>query len=160
MKIFRVLLAAAAVAGLAALAGCRGGDKEGKECGGACMAKPSGEGRHRMEMTEARIDTPTLAAMIKAGTPMTLLDARSGKYDDGRRIPGAKSLNAESSAEDVAKVVPDKGSLVVTYCTNLQCPASHKLAEHLKKLGYANVVEYPFGIEGWAAAGNAVEPKR
>ena len=67
------------------------------------------------------------------------------------------SIQSDHIAEEIAKVVKDKASLVVTYCANLKCPASHKLAEHLGKLGYTNVVEYPYGIEGWATAGNAVE---
>jgi len=91
---------------------------------------------------------------------MVIFDARSGKYDDGRRIPGAKSLSAESTAEEVAKLIPAKGALVVTYCTNTHCPASSMLAAHLRKLGYANVVEYPYGIEGWAAADMKVEMQK
>ena len=87
----------------------------------------------------------------------TILDARTGKFDDGNRIPGAKSLSSESSAADVAKVIPDKNLPVVTYCANLKCPASGMLAKHLKSLGYSNIREYPEGIEGWISSGNAVE---
>ncbi len=85
-----------------------------------------------------------------------ILDARSGKYDDGYRIPGAQSLNSQSSAEEIAKVIPNKDTLVVTYCSNLQCPAGKALAVHLKKLGYTNVLEYPEGIAGWRAGGGDV----
>jgi rhodanese-related sulfurtransferase len=88
---------------------------------------------------------------------MVILDARSGKYDDGRRIPGAKVLNADADEAEVAKVLPEKGALVVTYCGGLTCPASNALAERLKKLGYANVIEYPQGIAGWTKDGNSVE---
>lgn len=86
-----------------------------------------------------------------------ILDARSGKYDDGRRIPGAISLNDKSSAEQIAKVVKSKDQKIVTYCANPQCPASARLAKHLKMLGYTNIVEYPLGIQGWAAAGKTIE---
>jgi prevent-host-death family protein len=41
----------------------------------------------------------------------------------------------------VAKLVPAKDSLVVTYCANLKCPASGKLAARLKELGYSNVID-------------------
>ena len=95
--------------------------------------------------------------MLNAKTPLILLDARSGKFDDGTRIPSAKSLNSESKVLEILKMVPDKESLVVTYCSNLKCPASDKLAKHLKSLGYKNVVEYPEGIQGWKEAGNSVE---
>jgi rhodanese-related sulfurtransferase len=94
---------------------------------------------------------------MDAGVRMRVFDARSGKYDDGRRVPGARSLSSMSKPDQVAKAVGGKGQLVVTYCTNLKCPASRMLAGHLRKLGYTNVIEYPHGIEGWAAAGYPVK---
>lgn len=106
---------------------------------------------------EATIGTDALRVLLNAKTPVVLLDARSGKYDDGKRIPGAMSLNAESAEEAVNKLIPNKEALVVTYCGSLTCGASHKLAERLAKLGYKNVVEYPEGIAGWVKAGNKVE---
>jgi rhodanese-related sulfurtransferase len=103
------------------------------------------------------IGTHTLQALLAAGTKVTVLDARSGKYDDGRRVPGATALATGSTAEQAAAVIPSKDSLVVTYCSNLQCPASGMLAANLKKLGYKNILEYSAGIEGWAKHGNLVE---
>jgi len=88
---------------------------------------------------------------------VAVFDARTGKYDDGKRIPGAGALNAESTAEEVAKAIKEKDSLVVTYCANLHCPASSKLAAHLRELGYKNVLEYRDGIAGWLADGNKVD---
>ncbi|MEW6712245.1 MAG: hypothetical protein AB1403_20665, partial [Candidatus Riflebacteria bacterium] len=44
----------------------------------------------------ATINTQGLKTMLDSGVPLIVLDARSGKYDDGTRIPGALSLNAES----------------------------------------------------------------
>ena len=39
------------------------------------------------------INTAVLENMIESKIPMVLLDARSGKWDDKSRIPGALSLN-------------------------------------------------------------------
>ncbi len=110
------------------------------------------------EKTEApaTINTLGLKTLVNSGVPLIILDARSGKYDDGRRLPGALSLNSESKPEDISKVIPTKEALVVTYCANLKCPASHALYSHLKTLGYTNLIEYPEGIEGWVEAGNPV----
>jgi rhodanese-related sulfurtransferase len=101
------------------------------------------------------ITTFQMKAYVDSGKAI-LLDARSGKFDDGYRIPGAKSLNGQSTAEEAAAVIPTKDSLVVTYCSNLQCPASKALADRLVSLGYSNVYEYPEGIAGWRAAGGTV----
>jgi hypothetical protein len=54
-------------------------------------------------------------------------------------------------------VIKTKDTLVITYCVNLKCPASKNLYIHLKKLGYKNVLEYPFGIERWLESGNDIE---
>jgi rhodanese-related sulfurtransferase len=88
---------------------------------------------------------------------MVLLDARTGKWDDKTRIPGAQSLNDKSTKDEVGKVIKTKDTLVITYCANLQCPLSNKLYIHLKKLGYKNILEYPFGIERWLETGNDIE---
>ena len=113
----------------------------------------------RMKSGEAVVSTKALKILLDSKTELILLDARSGKYDDGKRIPGAKSLNAGSASEEIEKVIPSKESLVITYCGSLKCPASSKLHEHLSELGYKHVIEYPQGIKGWVEAGNSVENK-
>jgi rhodanese-related sulfurtransferase len=101
----------------------------------------------------ATINTSGLKTLLDSGVPVLLLDARSKKYDDGTRIPGAKTLTDKSSIEDIKKVIDNKEKLIVTYCSNLQCPASYNLYKHLKSLGYSNVMKYPEGIQGWKEAG-------
>ena len=108
---------------------------------------------------EAAIDTATLAVLIRSGAPLVVLDARSGHYDDGRRIPGAKNLPVKSTASEVESVVGSNDAFIITYCSNLHCPASKALYGHLKNLGYENVLEYPDGIAGWVAPGYPVEER-
>jgi rhodanese-related sulfurtransferase len=103
------------------------------------------------------IDTAGLKQVIDNADDVVILDARSGKYDDGRRIPGAKQLSDKSSPEEIAALLPDKDAKVIAYCTSTKCPASARLAKHLYNLGYSNVTKYPDGIEGWSAAGLPVE---
>jgi rhodanese-related sulfurtransferase len=129
-----------------------------KKCpSGVCAASTEVKADVAAKPAEGKLNVAALAALLKSGTAFTVVDARSGKWDDGRRVPGAKSLNAESSEKEIATVLPDKKGLVVTYCANVKCGASPALAKHLKELGYENVVEFPEGIEGWAAAGQTVE---
>ena len=106
---------------------------------------------------EPTISTPALEVLLGSDVPPVLLDARTGKFDDGRRIPGAHSLSPTADAKEVAALVKSKDALVVTYCANVKCPASAHLAKHLRELGYENVLEYSPGIEVWVAAGNEVE---
>lgn len=137
-----------------ACAAC-GAAKGSVKCAAACKMAAVKAAAHDAK-NEATLSTTALAALLRAKVPLVLLDARTGKFDDGRRIPGAKSLSAAATADQAAALVKTKETLVVTYCSNLKCPASGYLAKRLATLGYKNVVEYPNGIEGWAKAGNAV----
>lgn len=120
---------------------------------GCQMACPVASGK------TAVINTAALAALVRAKSPVTILDARSGKFDDGKRIPGAGQLSPQASDEDIAKALPDKKATIITYCAGVKCPASKALADTLKKHGYENVIEYPEGIAGWIDAGNTTEQK-
>ncbi|HEY9069288.1 MAG TPA: rhodanese-like domain-containing protein [Candidatus Ozemobacteraceae bacterium] len=126
---------------------------------GVCSNPPTGKVSEAPKHTQggSTITTEGLRALLQSKVPLTILDARSGTFDDGRRIPGAKSLNAASKVSEVLKLLPEKESLIVTYCSNLKCSASHKLFEYLKSLGYKNLLEYPEGIAGWIEAGHDVE---
>jgi len=110
-----------------------------------------------MNNTEGVVNTEALATLLRMKVPVVVLDARAGKYDDGRRVPGAKTLAPTAEASEVTALLPDKEALVVTYCTNLKCHACHMLGDKLRGMGYKNVLEYHEGIEGWAAAGQKVE---
>jgi len=141
---------------------CEGGTDQGAVCTGAVCSVEKAGGATVCVMTSlssGTLKTAGLQELIKAKTPAAILDARSGKYDDGKRIPGATQLSPTAEDADIAKVLPDKKAMIVTYCAGLKCPASKMLADKLRKLGYTNVLEYPEGIEGWIAAGNTVEQK-
>jgi rhodanese-related sulfurtransferase len=132
--------------------------KDDKGCAsGACAVSADVKKDAAAKPAEPKLGVAELATLLKAKTPLTVVDARSGKWDDGRRVPGAKNLSAASDEKDIAAALPDKKGLVVTYCANVKCGASPALAKRLKELGYENVMELPEGIEGWVAAGQAVE---
>ena len=109
---------------------------------------------------EAQVDTAALAMLVRSGVPVVVVDARTGDYDDGTRIPGARNLGSGASENDARRVIGSKDALIVTYCTSLQCPASTRLYHRLKELGYENVLEYHDGIAGWLAAGFPIEERK
>lgn len=89
-----------------------------------------------------------------AAKTVTTIDA-SGTYKDGH-IPGA--IDFFASQNDLASKLPaDKGSLIVAYCYNPQCPAYRMATDAVTKLGYTNVKHFVGGIEGWKAAGEPTE---
>ena len=106
----------------------------------------------------AIINTTALKSLINSGVKLTLVDARTGKFDDGRRIANAINLSPEATEAEIHNALPSKEALIVSYCANLKCPASKTLASKLTALGYTHVLEYPQGIEGWVSEGNLVAP--
>lgn len=106
------------------------------------------------------IDSKGLMALINAGVPLVIFDSRAAKYDDGKRIPGAKLVPYNLSVEQMQQYIPAKESLIVTYCTSARCPLSKLQANKLIQQGYPNVIKYPGGIEEWVAEGNRYETSK
>lgn len=121
---------------------------------GAAMTAPAETEKAAAGYSE--INTDALAMLLKSGADVVVLDARSGKWDDGRRIPGAKALAADTTEEQALEVIGGKDKLIVTYCTNLKCPASKHLSKRLIELGFENVMKYPEGIDEWQQRGHPV----
>lgn len=97
------------------------------------------------KMTEARAGSLKLAIFDNNG-----LDT----YKEGH-IPGATWVQYdEIKASDLP---PDKGTMLVFYCYNEHCHASHIGARSAVKLGYSKVFVLPIGIAGWKKAGKAIE---
>jgi hypothetical protein len=101
--------------------------------------------------TFGHIDAKGLKNLIDAKVTFVLLDARgTTKWNDGRRISGAKTAFHEFSTDELSKLIPNKTDLVITYCGSYECPLGQKLAEKLVQVGYQYVLEYPGGIKEWA----------
>ncbi len=112
------------------------------------------EGNHYHE-----ISTAQLHDLLYSGEDFIIVDARSPKFDDGNRIPGAKYLPHTTSEKEIVAALPNREQIVVVYCTGLKCPASKNLCEKLIKLNYTNVWRYSEGIDGWLAAGHPINKK-
>ncbi|MCX7004870.1 MAG: rhodanese-like domain-containing protein [bacterium] len=140
-------------AGKCDMAGAGKCDKAGAgKCdkAGAGKCDKAGAGKCDKGAKVTHVTTDQLAGLL--GT-VVVVDARTAKYDDGKRIPGAITVPADATAEQITAALPDKSAKVVVYCTSPKCPASAKLAKTLVKYGYTAVQKYPDGIEGWVAAG-------
>lgn len=95
------------------------------------------------------IDVKDLKNLVDTKKSMVILDARNKKWDDGRRIPGGKSLPFDSDTALITQVVPDKDALVVVYCGSNQCPAGKALIEKMVSEGYTQILDYAGGMKEW-----------
>ncbi len=123
-----------------------------------CLAPTSLSFAHASaEKKDAEINTKGMEALVNSKIPMVILDARPAKFAPEGRIPGAKYMSDQVKPEQAVALISSKDALIVTYCDGIDCPLSVDLAEHMKKLGYKNVIEYREGIEGWLNAGLPVD---
>ena len=97
-----------------------------------------------------------LLALVDEGA-VTVVDALGGDYYAQQHLPGAVALVEDDVDRLAGSVLPDKSAAIVTYCSNLSCPNSGRVAERLTRLGYANVRKYEAGIQDWVEAGLPVE---
>lgn len=105
----------------------------------------------------ATVSSEQLQSLLASREDVVVLDARSGRFDDGRRIPGARQLSPDAPEKYIVASVPDKDVPVVVYCSNEKCPAGDRLAQRLVEHGFRHVHKLPEGIDGWEGAGHPVE---
>lgn len=87
------------------------------------------------------------------------LDARYPKDFEMGHIPGALSVPIGTYAEEVAAMLADKaeGKVLVAYCSNVQCPLAHRLADALDMIGVEGVRVFEGGMLEWLQSGEPVE---
>lgn len=158
-KTTKIMTLTVATALTLAVTGCC---KKGGGCASAKCQTKSSTCTKGVVGTQSQIKHLNIEEVAKIVTSKSaiILDARSGKWDNGQRIPGAKSLSSKSSDAEIAKMLPNKDAAILTYCNHTKCPASNMLVIKLKSLGYTNISEYPEGIKGWKAAGKSIEESK
>ena len=100
-------------------------------------------------------DVDTIAARLKRGEKLTLVDVREESEFAKGRIPGARHLGKGVIERDVEKAIPDADAEIVLYCGGGF--RSALAAENLGRMGYTNVWSMDGGWRGWTAKGLPTE---
>ena len=106
----------------------------------------------------APITREELRTAMEAGT-VVVLDTLPASYYEQLHLPGALNLVESDVPTLAATLVPDRGTPVVTYCSNTACNNSKAVAALLERAGWTDVRTYREGIQDWVGAGNATEPR-
>ncbi len=124
------------------------------------------EGIKGWEAASLPAETASLVDPIQEISAANLNTKRMGAaqifiYDVNRQarfaashVPGAVRVGKQVAAD---KLPPNKGAMVVFYCANARCGASHVAALSAHKQGYTNVWVMRAGIKGWEEAQLPVE---
>lgn len=93
-----------------------------------------------------QISPPDLAALLKDGQPLRLLDVRSREEYEAVKLPGAE-LMSQPLLQELFKH-PDKEQRIVVYCHHGQ--RSLDAAAYLVGHGFQNVKSLAGGIDAWS----------
>jgi rhodanese-related sulfurtransferase len=108
------------------------------------------------DMLDARtISTDELRQRLDHGHLPHLWNVLTSQYFTGEVIPGSHRMPLDTIGHATTSVPKD--AEIITYCGGPKCPQSAQAAQRLRELGYTNVRAYEQGLEGWKAAGHAVE---
>lgn len=103
------------------------------------------------------IDLAELQRRIESDDPPVLVDALSQLSFAQSRLPDAINIPPERVDDLAPRLIPDRGTEVVVYCSGPDCDASVEAGERLVELGYTNVSHFAEGKRGWAKAGLRLE---
>ena len=105
----------------------------------------------------AAVATSHVKALIDAGEPVAIVDARPLRKAKAGRVPGALMI-PDSQFDKYAGLLPaNKDTPLFFYCGGLKCPLSAKSAVKAKALGYTKVALYQVGYPDWKKATGLVE---
>ncbi len=98
-----------------------------------------------------------LAAKLKAGEAVYLLDVRQPWEHEAAALPGSTLLPLNKLPAHAAEVAPPAGALVVVYCHH--GIRSLRAAAFLERVGLANVASLAGGIDAWSLEVDAAVPR-
>jgi cytochrome c oxidase cbb3-type subunit III len=106
------------------------------------------------ELREDRyLPVDQVAAALRAGARMVLLDARPVSDWHKGRIPGAFPMPFYDQVDAIAEALPRDGTWIIAYCA---CPhaASGKVVDALRARGFTTTAILDEGIHVWAQRGH------
>lgn len=94
-----------------------------------------------------------LKAKLDRGDRFALFEVLPLMYWRKHHLPTAKNLPPTEVAAVVSELVPDRGTEIVLYCWDDDCPTSGWAGTELEAMGYTNIREYSAGKKDWIDAG-------
>lgn len=103
------------------------------------------------------ITLPTMQTLLESGVPLSLLDAREHFAGFPEKLPQAIGMRPSITADEAARLLPDKQRMIIVYGAHPEDPSGKELARALRSFGYATVIEFRDGLTAWKKAGLPLE---
>lgn len=96
------------------------------------------------------VTTHEFVSLRESMDDLVIVDSRGNQHFDNEVIEGAVHLSAkDTTPEALEKIIPEKNTPVVFYCSGVECAASGFSAYKAVYAGYTNVYKYPGGLDEW-----------
>ncbi len=99
------------------------------------------------------IPTDELKKMMDEKKPFMLIDTRTKPEYQEAHIPGAVNIPEKEFEKSAPVLIPDRGMLLVLYCSGIKCGKTKRTAVKALEMGYANLLLYNEGIPVWEERG-------
>ncbi len=97
------------------------------------------------------ISPQILKSKIDNHEKLIIIDVREEEELKTGKIPNAIHLSKGIIERDIEKIIADRQSSIVVYCSGgYRCAL---VADNLQKMGYTNVSSLNTGLQGWLEAG-------
>ncbi|HAU1321565.1 TPA: sulfurtransferase [Legionella pneumophila] len=97
------------------------------------------------------ISPQILKSKIDNHEKLIIIDVREEDELKAGKIPNAIHLSKGIIERDIEKIIADRQSSIVVYCSGgYRCAL---VADNLQKMGYTNVSSLNTGLQGWLEAG-------
>ena len=103
------------------------------------------------------ISREELKEKMDRGDDFVLIDTLAEMYYRHSHLPGAINAPADEVGERIPKLLADRESEIVVYCTDPPCPASETVARELAAMGYGKVRDYVGRKQDWIEHGLPAE---
>jgi len=99
------------------------------------------------------ISKEELFEMMENKEKFKLVEVLSEEDFASGHLPFAINIPADKIEELAPKLIPEKDTTIVVYCSSFICTASTGSARKLQSMGYTKVLDYKGGKEDWEKAG-------
>jgi rhodanese-related sulfurtransferase len=115
--------------------------------------------KQEMGHADMEINNPLRVHQMIKNKAVVLLDARPKDFYDMGHLPGALSFPLETFDEGLDRLLTlvKKESVVLVYCSGVECTDSHAVADQLVALNYKRVHVYAGGFREWQEMGYETE---
>lgn len=113
-----------------------------------------------MEAALSHVTREELWGKIERREDFALVDALAPISFAASHLPGAISMPPETVDGRAARLIPDRDTAIVVYCSSSTCESSVTVGLRLIALGYTDVRHYSEGKQDWADAGLPLEGGR